>query len=67
MKILIKFPTRGRKHKFLNTFKKYYDLCSGIKNIKFLISIDSDDLDMTSKDTLEILNSFKNTPTVWKI
>lgn len=64
MKILIKFPTRGRKHKFLNTFKKYYDLCSNIKNIKFLISIDSDDLDMTSEDTLEILNSFKNTEVI---
>jgi len=64
MKILIKFPTRGRKHKFLNTFKKYYDLCSNIENIKFLISVDSDDLDMTSEDTLEILDSFKNTDVI---
>lgn len=61
MKILIKFPTKGRKHKFLNTFKKYYDLCSDIDSVKFLISIDSDDDEMTSNDTLEILKSFKNT------
>jgi hypothetical protein len=64
MKILIKFPTRGRKHKFFNTFKKYYDLCDDINNIKFIISIDSDDESMTSEDTLEILKTFKNTEVI---
>jgi hypothetical protein len=61
MKILIKFPTRGRKHKFLNTFKKYYDLCENIDNITFLISIDIDDTDMNNQDTIDILKNFKNT------
>jgi len=64
MKILIKFPTRGRKHKFFNTFKKYYDLCENINNISFLISIDVDDSDMNNQDTIDILENFKNTEVI---
>ena len=61
MKILIKFPTRNRKNKFFNTLKKYHNLCEDINNLKFLISIDEDDSEMNNPDTLEILNTFKNT------
>ena len=61
MKILIKFPTRNRKNKFFNTLKKYHSLCEDINNVKFLISIDEDDSEMNNPDTLEILNTFKNT------
>jgi hypothetical protein len=61
MKILIKFPTRNRKNKFFNTLKKYHNLCEDINNVKFLISIDEDDSEMNNPDTLEILNTFKNT------
>ncbi len=60
MKILIKFPTKGRPHKFLNTLKKYYDFCDDPKNIKFLITIDSDDSEMISEDVLTIIKSYKN-------
>ena len=61
MKILIKFPTKNRKNKFFNTLKKYHNLCENINNVKFLISIDEDDFEMNNSDTLEILNTFKNT------
>jgi hypothetical protein len=61
MKILIKFPTKSRKNKFFNTLKKYHNLCEDINNVKFLISIDEDDSEMNNPDTLEILNTFKNT------
>jgi hypothetical protein len=60
MKILVKFPTKGRKNKFLNTLKKYYQLCDNIDNLQFLLTIDEDDLEMNSPDTIEILNSFQN-------
>jgi hypothetical protein len=60
MKILIKFPTRGRKSKFFNVLKKYQNLANDINNLIFLISIDEDDVDMNNPDSLEILSSFKN-------
>jgi hypothetical protein len=60
MKILIKFPTRGRKNKFFNVLKKYQNLASNISNLNFLISIDEDDIDMNNSDSLDILSSFKN-------
>jgi len=64
MKILVKFPTRGRKNKFFNTLKKYHNLCGNINNLKFLISIDTDDSEMNNLDTLEIIKTFKNTEVI---
>jgi hypothetical protein len=60
MKILIKFPTRGRKTKFFNVLKKYQNLANNLNNISFLISIDDDDIEMNNIDCLEILSTFKN-------
>jgi len=60
MKILIKFPTRGRKDKFFGTLMKYQRMCNNIDNLKFLISIDSDDQSMNNKETFEILETFQN-------
>ena len=60
MKILIKFPTRGRKNKFFNVLKKYQTFLYDINNVTFLISIDEDDADMNNSDSLEILSTFKN-------
>ena len=41
MKLLIKFPTRGRKDKFFSTLNIYHNNCEDIENTEFLISIDS--------------------------
>lgn len=60
MKLLVKFPTRGRKNKFFNVLKKYQNFANNIDNIIFLISIDEDDTEMNNPDCLEILSSFKN-------
>lgn len=60
MKLLIKFPTRGRKNKFFNVLKKYQNLAENLENIIFLISIDEDDTEMNNSDSLEILSTFKN-------
>lgn len=60
MKILVKFPTRGRKYKFFGTLMKYQRMCNNIDNLDFLISIDSDDQTMNNEETFEILNTFKN-------
>jgi hypothetical protein len=60
MKLLIKFPTRGRKDKFFDTLKKYQDLCDDPSNTHFLISMDVDDSDMNNQGTIDELNKFEN-------
>ncbi len=60
MKILIKFPTRGRKTKFFNTLQKYVKLANNIEDIKLLVTIDIDDVEMNNPDTIEIINTFPN-------
>lgn len=43
MKILIKYPTRGRPNKCIKTLEKYINLAIDIDNIKIIVSIDDDD------------------------
>ena len=60
MKLLIKFPTRNRKQKFLTVFQKYYDLLNDIENTHFLISIDEDDKTMNNDEVLDKLETYNN-------
>jgi len=60
MKLLIKFPTRNRKTKFLTTLRKYYNFLSKKNNVTFLITIDEDDLEMNNDFVKEILNTYDN-------
>jgi hypothetical protein len=60
MKLLIKFPTRNRKNKFLLTLRKYYNFLSKKSDVHFLITMDEDDSEMNSDDVKEILNSYGN-------
>jgi hypothetical protein len=43
MRLLIKFPTRGRRDLFFSTLSKFYSMASDIERIQFQITIDSDD------------------------
>jgi len=43
MKILVKFPTRGRPEKFLDTLQKYIDLAQDKNGMFFMVTLDSDD------------------------
>lgn len=58
MKLLVKFPTRNRKVKFFNVLNKYYNFLSKNVEVKFLISMDTDDLEMNNKETESILKKF---------
>ena len=60
MRLLIKFPTRGRKDKFFSTLDKYYEYCSDIDNTMFLISIDTDDTEMNTDEVINKLSTYKN-------
>jgi hypothetical protein len=60
MKLLIKFPTRGRRVKFLHTLKKYYDMCLDKKNTLFLVSVDDDDPETNDPNFDSILSTYEN-------
>jgi hypothetical protein len=64
MKLLIKFPTRGRKEMFFSTLNKYHEYCNNIDNTFFLISIDADDDEMNTDEVITQLNEYKNTKVV---
>lgn len=64
MKLLIKFPTRGRKEMFFSTLNKYHEYCNNIDNTFFLISIDADDDEMNTNEVITQLNEYKNTKVV---
>lgn len=59
MKILIKFPTKNRPHKFLKVLKKYVDLLEG-NDYKIIISCDNDDSSMKEQSILNKLSTYKN-------
>lgn len=55
--LLIKFPTRGRPHKFRQQFNKYYDILSNQISVSFIISMDIDDKTMNSFNVKKWLSS----------
>ena len=63
MKLLIKFPTRNRKEKFLSTFKKYQEFIIE-DSTKLLITIDEDDESMNNEDVINELTSYTNTEVI---
>jgi hypothetical protein len=60
MKLLIKFPTRGRREKFFSVLDKYYSNLSDLDNTTFLISLDKDDTQMNNTEVVNKLKSYKN-------
>lgn len=60
MKLLIKFPTRSRPQKFLNVFKKYYELIENKELTEFCITIDEDDKTMNNEEILSQLDEYEN-------
>ncbi len=48
--LLIKFPTRSRPDKFRNQFDRYYNMLSGKRKVKFVVSMDEDDATMNNYD-----------------
>lgn len=60
MKILIKFPTRGRLFKFFTVLDQYYSMANDVENINFLITLDIDDTIMNNSDVIEMFKKYKN-------
>jgi translation elongation factor P/translation initiation factor 5A len=60
LKLLIKFPTRGRPEKFFSVLDKYIEMSENVSNIAFLISMDSDDSTMNNSSVISKLENYKN-------
>lgn len=60
MRLLLKYPTRGRPGMFRDTLKLYYDMMSGEVDYRFFVSMDRDDETMNTKGVMEFLESQPN-------
>lgn len=60
MKILVKFPTRGRSDLFFKTLDLYYSMALDKENLFFLVSLDEDDPGMSNASINEKLLSYDN-------
>jgi hypothetical protein len=58
LKLLIKFPTRGRPDKFFSVLQKYYDKAKYKDKIAFVISCDEDDSSMNNDNVKQKLDEF---------
>jgi hypothetical protein len=60
MKLLIKFPTRGRPEKFFEVLDIYYNFLFDIDKTIFQITIDEDDTLMNNNNVINKLKNYKN-------
>lgn len=58
-KLLIKFPSRNRPEKFKTVLKGYIDNLSGNHDVRFVITMDSDDESMNNSDIISFLDELK--------
>jgi len=56
-KLLIKFPSRNRPEKFKKVLSKYIDNLSGNHDVRFVITMDTDDDTMNTEDIRSFLES----------
>lgn len=59
LKLLIKFPTRGRPKKFFEVLDLYYQKAEDKNNLAFLITCDTDDTSMNNPEVIQKLESYK--------
>lgn len=56
MRIVIKYPTRGRPDKFTSTLERYINFLSGMHEVYFVVSFDHDDHTMNNDSMLSLFN-----------
>ena len=59
-KLLVKFPTRGRKDLFFEVLDKYYEFLDDLDNTIFVVTCDLDDTEMNNESVIKKLESYKN-------
>ena len=57
MKIVIKYPTRGRPGQFISVLNRYISFLSGKHEVHFVVSYDEDDVSMNNQAMKSMLSS----------
>jgi CheY-like chemotaxis protein len=65
MKILVKFPVKGRVDKFFKTFNQYHSMANDIGNMQFSITCDFADPAMNNPDVIQRIKSYPNSDVVF--
>ena len=65
-KLLVKFPTRGRKDLFFEVLDKYYEFLDDLDNTIFVVTCDLDDTEMNNESVIKKLESYKKIFTIYK-
>jgi hypothetical protein len=58
MKLLVKFPSRGRPENFKKVLELHYEKLEDKKNVKFIFSFDNDDNTMKCDEIVNFIKSF---------
>jgi hypothetical protein len=59
MRLVVKFPTRGRPRRFLHALDRYVGLRSGAHDVHFVISMDRDDASMHNAGMIALLRRLR--------
>ena len=57
-RLVIKFPTRNRPERFMNTFTKYVEYLSGKHDVFFIVTMDEDDETMNTPEIRKFFEQF---------
>jgi hypothetical protein len=52
MRLVVKFPTRGRPDKFVDVLNRYINMASGMRDVHYVISMDHDDPSMNNQNII---------------
>ena len=61
MKILVKFPVRGRVEKFFTTFDRYHEMAENKDQMRFIVTCDTDDDKMNNPEVAGRIKLYSNT------
>lgn len=59
MKLVVKFPTRGRPNKFVDVLNRYINFASGMRDVHYVISMDHDDPTMNNQNMISHLERLR--------
>lgn len=59
MRLVVKFPTRGRPDKFVDVLNRYINFASGMRDVHYVISMDHDDPTMNNQNMISHLERLR--------
>jgi len=59
MRLVVKFPTRGRPDKFVDVLNRYINFASGMRDVHYVISMDHDDPTMNNQNIISHLSRLR--------